>query len=1050
MLDVDESHGVKEHAAVCGECGRELASSAVGGLCPRCLFGAGLSLLSPDDDAVHPAEPSAPSAKLPRRFGGYELLSEIARGGMGVVYRARQLSLDRIVAVKMLLFGQFSSDEFVRRFKAEASSAAVLQHPNIVAIHEIGEHEGQHFFSMEYVEGRDLAALLREKPMPAREAAAHLEALARTVHYAHQRGVLHRDLKPSNVLIDVSGNLRLTDFGLAKRVGGAGEISTSGQVLGSPNYMPPEQAASDRGPVGPASEVYSLGAILFHLLTGRAPLLADSLEATLLSVLHDEPIAPRLLNRSVPRDLETICLKCLEKNSLHRYQTAEELADDLGRFVRGEPIRARPSTPIEKVFRWCRRKPAAAAAVTLLLLITAGSVMTARHLSHLQASARWDSYVSEVSRAQEEWQQRRFAEAFFHLQRQIPRDGAPDLRGFEWQHLWSLSRGNCSARLPQQPDVVSWLSFSPDSSSLAMFGWDAMRAVEIWDVAGRRKQWTIPHATSVGGYSDDGEMFIAGVSDDSIVAYNPRNGALLSTIPHAGSIVAFAARAKQVVTIDGGRVLKLRDLKSGRTVLNLTNAARRFFDVGRNAPVAISSDGKWLALVRAGDPTEAMDQGIELWSAESGALHAYCPHRRQIRIVQFSPTGNLLALADGDGEVVLWNWGKDEKRTIQAHTLPVQSLALSANGELLATGASDESVKLWDVRTLRQKPQKFSGQIGTVWSLAFSPNQQTLASASRDMPINLWKVEPPPQPPAITNLNSEKIGNFVFSADGKWMAGGCRDNQVRVWEVSSSVEKFHLRGMGYVVAFDPTGKRLLVGDESGAGYWWDFVSGKRERVPDHDGIGEITCAEFSPDRRIAALGHKSGKVELMEIGTSKRIGIYEGHHDAVLSITFTPDGRQFATGARDKEIRFWDVNVTNQSREVCSEHKGGVAGLAISSDGRTMVSGCSASTIKFWDLHHLDRSLGARSWHRSAIRSLAFSPDGKRVASGSADHTVKLWDFNSRRALAEYQFDAAIRMVTFSPAGNSLAVVTEKGALHLLSATPLADADAEIRSTYTR
>ncbi|HEY0551482.1 MAG TPA: protein kinase [Verrucomicrobiae bacterium] len=976
------------------------------------------------------------------------MLEEIARGGMGVVYRARQVSLDRIVAVKMLLYGEFSSDEFIRRFQSEAAAAASLKHPNIVTIHEIGEHNGHPFFSMDYIEGRNLSALVHEKALSPRKAAAHLQELARAVHYAHERGVLHRDLKPSNVLIDASGNLHLTDFGLAKRCKPGSQITITGELLGSPSYMPPEQAVPNHSGVGPASDVYSLGAILYFLLTNRPPAVGASIEATLLAVLHEEPIGPRLLNRSIPRDLETICLKCLEKNPVRRYNSAEALAEDLGRFLRGEPIQARPVGLFERLVRCCRRKPAAASAVALLTLITIASALTASHLSRLHQAARWDSYVSEMSRAQYEWQQGHFAEAAFYLQRQVPRDGAKDLRGFEWQHLWNLSRGNCSSRLPLHADVVSWLGFSPDGASLATFGWDAANGVQVWDVANHRRRFAIRDATSVGGFSSDGKLFVAGRADRSIAAYNARDGKALTVIPDAGEVVAFATEAARVVTMDANRLLSVREVPTGRIVMSLTDAARRFFDVGRNAPVAITPDGQWLAIVRGGDPSGAKDRGIELWNVNSRALEIFLPRARQIRILQFAPDSKSLAVADGDGDVMLWKWKASETRSIRAHALPVQSLAFSANGEMLATGASDETIKLWDVQSLTQKPNKFDGQLGAVWSLAFSPNQQLLASGSRDMPINLWNLNSRREP-AITNLNSEKVGNFVFSPDAIFMAGGCKDNHVRIWDAQTLKETHCLRGVGYAVAFDREGARLLVADESGAAQWWNFVNGTEEPLPGYEALGEITSVEFSPDKRVAGIGHKSGKIELIAIDSGKILGTYQGHNDAVLSLTFAPDGRSFASGGRDKEIRLWDVNVTNRSRQVCAEHKGGVAGLAISRDGTTMVSGCSANTIKFWDLQHLDRSLGARSWHRAAIRTLAFSPDGQRVASGSEDHSVKLWDFATRRELASFQFDAPIRLATFSPDSSHLAIVTERGSLYLLSARALADADSEIQALYS-
>ena len=306
-----------------------------------------------------------------RYVGDYELLEEIARGGMGIVYRARQVTLNRIVALKVLLFGKFASDDFVRRFKSEAEAAAALQHSNIVAIHEVGEHDGQPYFSMDYIEGKSLAALTRDNPLSAKQAAEYLKTLAEAIHYAHQRGVLHRDLKPSNVIIDLRNQPRVTDFGLARRLDDQSEITPTGQVLGSPNYIPPEQADRKHGDISIASDIYSLGAILYHLLTGRPPFVGETPLETLHHVLHTELVSPRLLRPKTPRDLETICLKCLEKDPERRYGSAQELADDLDRFLRDEAIRARPVGSCERLWRWCRRNPAVASvsagALTILL-----------------------------------------------------------------------------------------------------------------------------------------------------------------------------------------------------------------------------------------------------------------------------------------------------------------------------------------------------------------------------------------------------------------------------------------------------------------------------------------------------------------------------------------------------------------------------------------------------------------------------------------------------------------------------------------------------------
>lgn len=306
-----------------------------------------------------PASRQAPLAS----FGDYELLSVIARGGMGVVYKARQKKLNRIVAVKMILSGQFADQQEIDRFYVEAEAAAKLRHPNIVAVHEIGEWQGQHFFSMDYIDGKSLGDLVRDQPLPPRQAADYVRRVAETVQFAHEQGILHRDLKPSNVLVDRRGEPYVTDFGLAKQMSGQSQLTVSGAIVGTPSYMPPEQASGRADQVGPHSDIYSLGAILYELLTGRPPFRAATPFETIRQVLQNEPVSPRLINSSVPKDLETICLKCLQKEPSRRYASAAELAEELQCYLDGRPIKARPVSTAERVWRWCRRNPWLASAI---------------------------------------------------------------------------------------------------------------------------------------------------------------------------------------------------------------------------------------------------------------------------------------------------------------------------------------------------------------------------------------------------------------------------------------------------------------------------------------------------------------------------------------------------------------------------------------------------------------------------------------------------------------------------------------------------------------
>ncbi len=358
-------------------------------MCPACALERALAT----DDEV---EELRDNDVLPRAFGSYQLLNEVGRGGMGLVYRAHQRSLDRIVALKVLLHGSLGDKAGRRRFRAEAESAAQLQHPNIVAIHEVGEEDGVPYLTMDFVDGPDLSRLCDGRPLPAATAARYLRDIARAVQTAHDAGVLHRDLKPSNILLGSDGRPRVTDFGLAKRAdtNASQELTTTGQVFGSPSYTSPEQAAGRLPDVAAPTDVYGLGAILYHLITGRAPFVAPTATQTLRLVLEAEPVAPHLLNPSLPRDLETICLKCLQKDPARRYPAAAALADDIDRFIDQRPILARPVSPLGRSWRWCRRHPATAALTTALLVVLAFAAIIADIQIHRTERARQTAVVA--------------------------------------------------------------------------------------------------------------------------------------------------------------------------------------------------------------------------------------------------------------------------------------------------------------------------------------------------------------------------------------------------------------------------------------------------------------------------------------------------------------------------------------------------------------------------------------------------------------------------------------------------------------------------------
>ncbi len=349
--------------ACCPQCRRPFSGA---GPCPECALIA--ATRDKGTNALVLSDIPRPGEKV-AYIGDYEVLEEIAHGGMGVVYKARQTKLNRMVALKLLLSGTRANQAYKDRFHQEIAALAQLQHPGIVTIFEAGEHQGRLFFSMEFVPGTDLAQLVRKNPLPATQAAGYLQQVAEAIHYAHDQKVLHRDLKPANILLGMDGRPRVTDFGLARQTDAKSFLTLSGAELGTPEYMPPEQVKVDPDAIGPASDVYGLGAVLYHLLTGRPPFLAGSKEETFHQVVKNEPAAPRTLNPAIPKDLETICLKCLEKEPKRRYASALALAEDLHRWLKGEPILARPVTRLERAVKWYRRETKTATLITAVILV---------------------------------------------------------------------------------------------------------------------------------------------------------------------------------------------------------------------------------------------------------------------------------------------------------------------------------------------------------------------------------------------------------------------------------------------------------------------------------------------------------------------------------------------------------------------------------------------------------------------------------------------------------------------------------------------------------
>jgi hypothetical protein len=783
-------------SAICPKCRKPLPADAPHGHCPDCVLGLLDSEEEPSatlgfsDSHSSRGTGNAGTAAAGHDFGDCELLEEIARGGMGIVYRARQVSLGRIVAVKMLLASRLATKDFVQRFRTESAAAASLQHPNIVAIHEVGFADGQHFFAMDFVEGLTLAQLVAKGPLPARQAATYLKTVAEAIHFAHERNVLHRDLKPSNVLIDsATDQPRVTDFGLAKRLEAETELTLSGQLLGSPNYVSPEQAAAKRGTVGKRSDVYSLGAILYHLLTGRPPFQGETLTDVLRQLADNDPLAPRLLTPRVPHDLETICVKCLQKEPSRRYQSAQELADELDRFLHDKPIHARPITGEERAWRWCRRNPVVAGlGLALIFAITvgfAGVLVELGRVRQREAIVRRDLYTADMNLAFQAWQEGNLQGLQDLLDTYLPKRGKEDLRGFEWRYLKNLCRDESLVTLPNihfagerhgltlAADNQTVIAASGDT--LQWLDWQKHSAVQTLKV-GPTAIWRLTTAMDQPG--------LVAHRTDRVRAFSSTSQALLG--------------------------------------LGLAPNVGGFPNPEWNAAFALSWDGTLLAAsgphstVRIFDMKTRDPIGPEFGLGENEHIFS----------LAFSPDAKYLACA-GTKIHILEAPLLKRVNVLTNHTAFVTCLAFDREGRKLVSGSNDSHIRVWSFPECALVAD-LTGHQGWIGDLAISPDGLWLASGGSDHTIRLWNLaSPAPTFSRFLHGHRGAVTSVLFSRDGNQLYSGSEDGTVKVWDMSSQESTNILRHPVYTsdVALSPDGTLVAVADYyAHAAVLWDVAS----------------------------------------------------------------------------------------------------------------------------------------------------------------------------------------------------------------------------------